>query len=275
MAEVSMTPEQRLRDARESVVIAASSRLGMPGVQVSWGGVWAGFLVGIGVLMLLNALGLAIGISIIDLNAAPGVTGDAQAWSIGAAAWLFLSVLISLFVAGMVSSRAGQTLTPGTGAIQGTVVWVLAMLGMMLFGAAGMSLGSNALLGSRAIAPVVGRAAPGLGAGLANGDLDQVVGRLSDPGTADRIAAATGMARDDVAARLADIRGRVEAHRNDPPRALAEARQGLQELTLQAGATAARPYATLTSWVTFGVMLVSLLAAVLGGRLGARGAALA
>lgn len=145
---------------------------------------------------------------------------------------------------------------------------------MMMFGAAGMSLGSTALLGGRRIAPMVGRAAPGLGAGLASGNVDEVVRRLSDPATADRIAAATGMPRDDVRARLADIRSSVEANRGEPSRALEEARQGLQDLTLQAGATAARSHATVTSWVTFGVMVVSLVAAIAGGRVGSRGAAL-
>ena len=32
------------------------------GVRVSWGGVWSGFLFGMGVLLLLSTLGLAIGI---------------------------------------------------------------------------------------------------------------------------------------------------------------------------------------------------------------------
>ena len=239
-------------------------------MELSWGGIWAGFLVGLGVLMLLNALGLAIGISLIDINR--GATDDAQAWGIGAAAWLLLSLLASLFIAGMVSSRAGAVIDPRTGALQGTVVWVLAMLALMLFGALGMTLGSNALVGrGPGVGPAVSRAVPDLAADIASGDVNQVIARLGDPATANRIASATGLPRDEVQARLGEIRGRMEAYRTDPARALAEAREGLRGLTLEAGAKAARPYATATGWATFGILVLSLGAAVLGGRSGASG----
>ena len=49
---------------------AATAWFGTEGMKVSWGGVFAGVLVAIGVSMLLASLGVAIGVSTVD----PGST---------------------------------------------------------------------------------------------------------------------------------------------------------------------------------------------------------
>ena len=56
---------------------------------------WSGFLFGIGVLLLLSTLGLAIGISTADIGARQGM--DARAIGVGAGIWSALSLLIALF----------------------------------------------------------------------------------------------------------------------------------------------------------------------------------
>jgi CHASE3 domain sensor protein len=91
------------------------------------------------------------------------------------------------------------------------------------------------------------------------------------------VAAATGMSPDEARGALGRIRQRVEAARDDPARAVAEARQGLGELAGRAtdraaqAAAQAQPAAARAGWSTFGVLLVSLLAALGGGVAGARG----
>jgi hypothetical protein len=187
--------------------------------------------------------------------------------------------LISLFIGGMVAARTSLLVERGPAVLQGALVWVLATLGLIYLAASGVSLGAGALFGvlggvTSSLGAVVGTSASGL-SGLASGDVDQILARLGDPGTAATVAAATGMSADESRTTLADIRARVEAARNDPPRAIAEAREGLRTLVARAGeqaaqaAAAAKPYATTTSWVALGTMILSLLAAV-GGALTGR-----
>src|SRR5512145_2124144 len=63
-------PEERLRFG--AVERALTSVEALPGSRVSWGGVWSGFLVGLGALLLLSMLGLAVGISAVDVGPEPG-----------------------------------------------------------------------------------------------------------------------------------------------------------------------------------------------------------
>ena len=61
---------------------------------------------GLGVLMLLSTLGLAIGISAADIG--PGQGSDAKGFGIGAGIWARLSLLIALFLSGMIASRVSD-----------------------------------------------------------------------------------------------------------------------------------------------------------------------
>jgi CHASE3 domain sensor protein len=109
---------------------------------------------------------------------------------------------------------------------------------------------------------------------LASGDVDQILLRLRDPQTAKLVAAATGMSEQQARSTLADIQSRVEAARNDPAKAMAEARQGAQQLIDQAGkrvagaAAAAQSYASGALWTTLVAMLLSLAAAIAGAMIG-------
>src|SRR4030095_4478469 len=74
------------------------------GRKVSWGCIWGGVLVAVGLLLLLTALGLAVGVSAVQ----PGET-EASSMGTGAGIWGAVSRLIALFVGGMVSARIGGT----------------------------------------------------------------------------------------------------------------------------------------------------------------------
>jgi hypothetical protein len=271
-------PQERLRITERPAPIPAST----DALRVAWGGVWSGLLIGIGVLMLLGTLGLAIGISAAGLGTGEGA--GARSLGIGAGVWAGISLLIALFLGGMVAARMGLVFDRATSALQGALVWVLAMLGIVYLATSGISLGVSTLLG---VAGGVARTATGAvtaGAGsladLDRGDVDQILARLGDPRTIETVAAATGMSTDEARSTLADIRQRVETARNDPARAAAAARDGVQQLTARAAsraagaAQAAQPYASATSWFAFGEMLLSLIAAVAGALWGAQRAAL-
>ena len=271
-------PEERVwargrRSAGEPAVIE--------GTRVSWGAVWSGLLVGLGVLMLLSTLGLAIGVSAADLGTGEGA--GARGLGIGAGIWAGLSLLIALFIGGMVAARMGWITDRPTALLQGALVWVLAMLGIIYLTASGISLGASAVSG------IVGGVARGAGAAisggaasfseLATGDVDQILTRLSDPKTAATVAAATGMSQDEARSALADLHQRVQAARDNPAQAVAAAREGVQQFAsralarAQSATQAAQPYAARTGWVAFLAMALSLVAALLGAVWGSRQAA--
>src|SRR5262249_61444932 len=106
--------------------------------------VWSGLLSGLGVLLLLSALGLAIGVSTADLGTGEGA--GAKGLGIGAGVWAMLSLLVALFVGGMVAARTGIVRDPFTAMLHGALVWVLAMLGILDLAAGGVRLGAPALV---------------------------------------------------------------------------------------------------------------------------------
>ena len=105
---------------------------------VRWPGVWTGLFIAMGVLVLLTALGLAVGATSVSST---GTT--TQALSRAAAWWGGISFLIALFIGGAVSAR---WVTGGlTSVLQGALVWVLAVVAVMYLAGAGISLGAQGL----------------------------------------------------------------------------------------------------------------------------------
>jgi len=268
--------ERRARYRRAEDRTGVSRRWG--GLAVSWGGVWSGVLLVVGMLILLTMLGLAIGISAVD----PGNT-EAQTFGAGAAIWAGLSLLVALFIGGMVSTRFGMVYDKATGAFEGVLVWVLSVLLMMYLAGTGISMvagGAFKLVGgaTQAVASV----AQTMDADqLSSGSVDQVIQRLRDPQTARTVSAALGMPQEQVQSNLSQIADRVEQAREDPAQAAAAAREGVQQMMqdwrAQGGVSAAaervQPEASATAWIALLAMVLSLLAAIWGAMLGRRRAA--
>jgi hypothetical protein len=98
-------------------------------LSVRWPGVWTGFLIGMGILSILTALGMAVGVSAANTNVA--------LW------WGAISFMIAMFLGGAISARwVTGTLT---GVLQGALVWVLAVASVFLLGGFGISLGAHGL----------------------------------------------------------------------------------------------------------------------------------
>jgi hypothetical protein len=82
-----------------------------------------------------------------------------------------------------------------------------------------------------------------------SGDVSEITARLNDPKTAQMVATATGMQQDEARKTLTDIEQRVEEAKDDPAKAAAEARRGLQDVATKAAARVeeaaakAQPYA--------------------------------
>ncbi len=98
-------------------------------LSVRWPGVWTGFLIGVGILVILTALGMAVGASAANTKLA--------LW------WGGISFLIAMFLGGAVSAR---WVTGGlTSVLQGALVWVLAVVCVFLLTGFGISLGAQGL----------------------------------------------------------------------------------------------------------------------------------
>jgi len=244
------------------------------GMKISWGGVFGGVLAGIGTLLLLTSLGLAVGISAVDPR-----NPDAGTIGTGAAIWTTLTLLISLFVAGWASTRLSMLWERTTALFEGALVWVMSLILILYLTANGIGLvasGAFGLLGSAAQSAGAAMA-PALDAsGMSSGGVDEMLTKLRDPRTASMVANATGMSQQEASQELSQISGRVEAARNDPAQAAAQARQGLSDLTARARqnmsqkAAQMQPEATATAWIAFAALLLSLLAAIGGAAVGRR-----
>jgi hypothetical protein len=254
---------------------AATAWFGTDGMKVSWGGVFAGVLVAMGVSMLLAALGLAIGISAVD----PGET-DPGTIGIGAAVWGGVQLLIALFIGGLVATRVGAIIDRTTGFFEGVLLWVVSLILMAYLagsGIASVASGAFSLLGgaTQTFSAVV----QGEG-GTANidvsGSIEQMAEELRSPELVNRVASATGLSVNEVRNTLNDTATRVEANRNNPSQAAEEASRGVASLfdrartsgALAAQAAEVQPEAASAAWLTFVAMLLSLAAAVAGAMLG-------
>jgi hypothetical protein len=251
------------------------------GPRVRWSGVMSGLFIAVGVLILLTALGLAIGITALgDPRTATSET--ASGLGVGAGIWTFITLLIAYFFGGMISSQVTDRPDRTGAVIHGALVWVLFMLFLLWMMVSGISLGLTGLFGTvRTLAQ--GAGAVGMGAVAAGGDLtsglglndpNQVLARLDDPNTATVLASATGMSNEEARAALSDLRSRVEAVKEDPARVAAEVRTFVGQYTERVrqrameAAAATQERAAVGSWVTFGVMVVTLIVAIVGAMTG-------
>ena len=98
--------------------------------KISWASIWAGALIGIVVLMLLNLLGLGVGFSSLDIQEE---RNPASGLGIGSGIWYIISSLIALFVAGWVSGRLAQTSRIFDGALHGILTWCIITLASLYF----------------------------------------------------------------------------------------------------------------------------------------------
>jgi hypothetical protein len=100
--------------------------------RISWGAIIAGAIVAIILQVALNLLGIGVGIDSIN----PGYgeeSASAKSLGIGAAVWVGLTVLISLFIGGWISARFAGIPSNVDGLLHGLVTWgVVTLVGLFL-----------------------------------------------------------------------------------------------------------------------------------------------
>ncbi|WP_420394135.1 hypothetical protein [Acuticoccus sp.] len=104
--------------ARVDAVVAAP-----PFSRISWGSIIAGTLCAFALQLLLNLVGLGLGLAAVDLS-----EGNIGSFGIGAGIWWGLSAIISLIVGGWIAGRLAGVPIRLTAAIHGASVWALATL---------------------------------------------------------------------------------------------------------------------------------------------------
>jgi ElaB/YqjD/DUF883 family membrane-anchored ribosome-binding protein len=148
--------------------------------KISWSSIWAGALVGILVLILLNLLGIGIGFGSLDIREE---NNPAQGLGIGAGIWYFLSSLIALYAAGWVAGRLAQTRRLFDGALHGVLTWCVITLASLYFltttigsiiGGAGQLIGSTLKTVGRAGSQAIQAAAPAISDQLPDVDLSEL-----------------------------------------------------------------------------------------------------
>jgi hypothetical protein len=108
--------------------------------RVSWGAIMAGAFIAMATYLLLGTLGLALGITV-----APNT--DAETLGTGAGIWAAVTMLISLFIGGCVSSRCTAGETKAEAMMYGVVVWGVFLFAMMIFATGVAGLGIGAVVG--------------------------------------------------------------------------------------------------------------------------------
>lgn len=96
--------------------------------SVSWGAILAGVVTALGVQIVLNMLGIGLGVGALD----PG-SGDnpaASTFSIMAAIWWTVSGILAAFAGGYLAGRLSGSTKPWTSAWHGFVAWALSLLFM-------------------------------------------------------------------------------------------------------------------------------------------------
>ena len=128
------------RSASRSVRTATSYPVyDRPFARISWGAVFAGAIIALATQIVLALIGMAIGLA--TLNPGTGDSPSGTALGTGAAIWLVVSSLISLFIGGYIAARlAGRF----NGWLHGLITWAtLTLLTLVLLTtAAGQLIGA-------------------------------------------------------------------------------------------------------------------------------------
>jgi hypothetical protein len=94
--------------------------------QISWSAVFAGVAIGLISQLLLNMLGLGLGLATLD----PGTSDNpsASGFSIGAAVWWTISGIIAAFLGGWVAGRSSGSPKESTAGWHGLTAWAVTSL---------------------------------------------------------------------------------------------------------------------------------------------------
>jgi hypothetical protein len=242
--------------------------------KISWSAIFAGTVFALALWILLYVFGMAAGLTALD----PQDPSTARAVGIGTGIWSVVAALIALGVGGYFAANLANVRRKGAGAEHGAVLWGLCtVLGIVLLGAtigqvvgaAGQAAAAGPqvaefldITAQDAVEPLNERlreeGKPTVTAAQLRSTMQDAAGTAVREGRLDRevlmgsIVRNTQLDRQDAEALAATIETRVQE-------------AGLTERALQVGEDVGKAL-----WWVFLAMVLGLLAAILGGVLGAR-----
>jgi len=95
--------------------------------RVRWGPIIAGLLTALTALLLLGLLGLAVGLTTVNAGTAAAQGGPPAGLGTGAAVWSGVSGIIAFLLGGYVAGRTASVFKRGWGALNGALVFMLAV----------------------------------------------------------------------------------------------------------------------------------------------------
>lgn len=242
---------------------------------LSFKAIFAGWFIATGVAALLYLAGLALGFSSFN---AWDAAGSAKGIGIGTAIWMVITWVSALFLGGMFASWFDGRNDDTTGAVHGVAVWGVSMVATAIWVAVGLSQAvtthgaiatmhaPDTTIGARSSTSAIPATVTVLDANIRH--LIPADGK-SDHGLSAPITAALIANHDDTAsALLAAESGTSQA---DAATALARLAPEVQTARRDAkvAADAAAHYAAMTLWIAFISAFLAMIAAALGGWLGA------
>ena len=225
--------------------------------RISWGAILAGAVLALALYFLLTLLGAAIGLSVSD-------DADAGALGTGAAIWAVLVTALCLFAGGYAASHFTVGESKAEAAVYGMLVWAVVFAMLLWLMASGVRAGFGAMVG----VATAGGAAVGAVADAVPGDAlsaDSLKGLTT--ADVERIAREVGVEQAQID-RMKQSSRRVR-RRGPRPRRPAGGPGETAEREAGEAAEAVGDAATTAAWWAFGGTLLSMLAAVGGGALGA------
>src|SRR5437879_3415905 len=94
--------------------------------QVSWGAVFAGATIALVMQIILNMVGVGVGLSTVDVAA--GDTPSAGSLSVGAGIWWVVSGIVAAAVGGYIAGRLSGKASQSTAAYHGLIAWAVSTL---------------------------------------------------------------------------------------------------------------------------------------------------
>jgi len=125
--------------------------------EISWGAVFAGAIIGLVVQLILNMVGIGVGLSTVD--AVAGDSPSASSLSIGAGLWWVISGIVAAAIGGYLAGRLSGKPSHSTTAYHGLISWAVSMLVIVyILSTAASGLVGGALSGVTSVLGGAGKA---------------------------------------------------------------------------------------------------------------------
>lgn len=271
--------------------------------QVSWGAVFAGSVTALVTQVIVNLVGVGVGLASVGTTAADNP--EASTVSLGAGLWFVISGIVASLAGGVIAGRLSGKPLPGTAALHGLVSWAVTTLVVLYLltsaatglvggtlstvsgalGGAGNLVGGTVQTAAQAAAPSLSKISNPLD-GIEQRVKEQAAGQDPQAARDAAVAAVRALLTGDQAqkeqaeTRAADALARAQ---NIP---VDQARQQVQDYERQyeqavatakqkaeAAAVTAKSAATQGAFYAAIALLLGALASYFGGRLGAPKAA--